>query len=132
MARTSFIYDSCVRGYHEYKSIWDSSVGEILHCSRKVDNPNDDHEVAVIHRGVTVGHVPRYVLQGTSLFIQLGGNITATVVSTRRYSRDLPQEGLEIPCQYTLEGPTNEVRKIRIFLASCESNYKVRYSSFLT
>jgi len=59
------------------------------------------------------------------LFLQLGGNITATVVSTRRYSRDIPQGGLEIPCQYTLEGPTNEVRKIRIFLAPCESNYKV-------
>ena len=32
---------------------------------------------------------------------------------------------MEIPCQYTLKGSTNEVRKIRIFLASCESNYKL-------
>ena len=125
MVRASFIYDSCVRGYHEYKSIWDASVGEILHCSREVDNPNDDHAVTVSRRGVTVGHVPRYVSRGFSLFIHLGGNITATVVSTRRYSRDLPQGGLEIPCQYTLEGPIKEVRKIRIFLASCESNYKL-------
>ena len=100
-------------------------MGEILRCSREVDNPYDDHAVTVICRGVTIGHVPRYVSQGFSLFLQLGGNITATVVSTRRYSRDLPQGGLEIPCQYTLEGPTNEVRKIRIFLASCESNYKL-------
>ena len=28
MARASFIYDSCVQGYHEYKSIRDASVGE--------------------------------------------------------------------------------------------------------
>ena len=125
MARVSFIYDSCIRGYHEYKSIWDASVGGVLCCSREIDNPHDDHAVTVIRRGVTVGHVPRYVSRGFSLFLQLGGTITATVVSTRRYSRDLPQGGIEIPCQYTLEGPTNEVRKIRIFLASCETNYKL-------
>ena len=69
--------------------------------------------------------MPRYVSQGFSLFLQLGGSITAIVVSTRRHSRDLPQGGLEIPCQYTLEGPTNEVKKIRIFLAACKSNYKL-------
>ena len=80
MAHASFINGSCVRGYHEYKGIWDASVREILHCNREVDNPNDDHAVAVIRRGVTVGHVPRYVSQGFSLFLQLGENITATVV----------------------------------------------------
>ena len=50
MVHTSFIYDRCVRGYHELLdiSIWDASVGEILHCSCEVDNPNDDHAVAVI------------------------------------------------------------------------------------
>ena len=125
MACASFVYDGCVRGYHEYKSIWDASLGEILHCNCKVDNPYDEQAVTVIRSGVTIGHVPRYVSRDFSLFLQLGGKITATVVSTRRYSRDLPQGGLEIPCQYTLEGPTNEVRKIRIFLASCDSNYKL-------
>ena len=81
--------------------------------------------VSVIRRGVTIGHVPRYVSQGFSLFLQLGGNITATIVSARRYLRDLPQGGLEIPCQYTLEGPTNEVEKIRIYLVACKSNYEL-------
>ena len=111
MAHSSFTYDSCIRGYHEYKSIWDASVGEVLHCSGEIDNPHDDQAVSVIRRGVTVGHMPRYVSQGFSLFLQLGGSITTTVVSTKRYSRDLPQGGLEIPCQYTLEGPTNEVKR---------------------
>ena len=125
MVCASFIYDSCIQGYHKYKSIWDVAVGEILCCGHKMDDPYDDHVVMVICRGVTVGHVPRYVSQGFSLFLQLGGNITATVVSSRRYSRDLSQGGLEILCQYTLDRPTNEVSKIRIFLASCESNYKL-------
>ena len=55
---------------------------EILHCSREVDNPNDDHVVTVIRTVVIVDHVPRYVSQGFSLFILLGGNISAGVVST--------------------------------------------------
>ena len=75
MACVSFIYDSCIRGYHEYKSIWDASVGGVLCCSREIDNPHDDHAVTVIRRGVTVGHVPRYVSRGFSLFLQLGGTM---------------------------------------------------------
>ena len=50
MAHSSFIYDSCIRGYHEYKSIWDASVGEVLHCSGAIDNPHDDQTVSVIRR----------------------------------------------------------------------------------
>ena len=45
MARASFTYDSCIRGYHEYKSIGDASVGEILHCNHKPDNPYDDQQL---------------------------------------------------------------------------------------
>ena len=73
MACTSFFYYSFMRGYHEYKSIWDASLGEILHCSHEVDNPNDDHAVAVIRRGVTVDRVPRYVSRSFALFLQRGG-----------------------------------------------------------
>ena len=62
-----------MREYHEYISIWDASAGEILHCNHEVDNPNDDHAVAVIRRGVTVDHMLRYVSQGFSLFLQRGG-----------------------------------------------------------
>ena len=39
MACTSFICESCMRGYHDYNikvAIWDASVGEILHCSCEV------------------------------------------------------------------------------------------------
>ena len=124
MAHSSLIYDSCIQGYHEYKSIWDASVGEVLHCISELYNPYDDQAVLVARRKVTVGHMPRYVSRGFLLLLQLGGSITATVNSTRRYSRDLSQEGLETPCQYTVEGPTNEVKKI-MSLSSCKSNYEL-------
>ena len=32
-----------------------------MHCSGEIDNPHDDQAVSVIHRGVTVGHMPRYI-----------------------------------------------------------------------
>jgi len=121
----SFEYHSCIRGYHEYKSIWDASIGEVVNCSREPDNVHDDNAVSVVRRGIIVGHVPRYLSRGFSLFLEMGGSISATVVSTRRYSRDLPQGGLEIPCQYLLQGPTEETKNIRKFLTACEDNYKM-------
>ena len=87
-------------------------MGKVLHCSGEIDNPHNDQAVSVIRRGVTVGRVPRYAPRGFSLFLRLGGSITATVISTRKYSRDLPLGGLEIPCQYTLEEATNENKNI--------------------
>ena len=69
MAHASFIYDSCIRGYHKYKSIGDASVGDILCCSCKIDNPYNDYVVTVIQREVTVDHIPRYMSQGFSLFL---------------------------------------------------------------
>ena len=65
MVCVSFIYDSCIQGYHGYKSIWDASVGEILHCYHEADSFYNDQSVTGICSGVTVGHVPRYVSQGT-------------------------------------------------------------------
>ena len=77
-------------------------MGEILYCSREVDNPYDKRSQLAIHRGVTVGHVPRYVSRGFSLFIQLGGNISYCYCWEDIQETFLPQGGLEIPCQYTL------------------------------
>ena len=100
-------------------------MGKVLHCSGEIDDPYDDQAVSVICRGVTIGHMPRYVSQGFLLFLHLGVSITSTVISIRKYSRDLQPGELKIPCQYKLEEPTNEVRKIRIFLAFCKNNYKL-------
>ena len=58
-ASESFVYDRCIHGYHEYKSIWNASVGEVLECSRKLNNAHDENTARVAHRRVTVGHIPR-------------------------------------------------------------------------
>ena len=52
-------------------------------------------------RGKTIGHVPRRISTICSLFIRRGGAINCRVNGHRRYSADLLQGGLEIPCILT-------------------------------
>ena len=97
-----FVVESMVRGYHEYKTVWDSPIlGEELICAREIGNSYDPMAVAVkkeIHgETITVGHTPKRISALCSIFIRRGGNIKCTVNGSRRYSADLPQGGLKVP-----------------------------------
>ena len=59
---------SCVRGYHQYKDIWDPVVGEMLNCERENRNPQGPYAVDVKEVGITVGHVLRVILCICTLF----------------------------------------------------------------
>ena len=103
--RYSFVVNSMVRGYHKYKDIWpDPIVGEALPCKREVGNPHDPLAVSIIktiggeHK--IVGHVPRRISPLCSVFIRRSGNIKCIIIGPRRYSSDLPQGGLELPCKF--------------------------------
>ena len=61
MSSTIFSIESCVRGYHVYKSSWAASIGEILLCEREERNLEDPYAVAIVRNGVIVGHVPRTI-----------------------------------------------------------------------
>ena len=91
--------ESCIRGYHIYKDIWTSTVGEHLDCVREINNPEDPYAVAVIKasENTTVGHLPRKISAACTLFLRTNGIISCTVTGNRRYSADLPQGGLELP-----------------------------------
>ena len=43
--------ESCVRGYHIYKDIWEASVGEELPCQRESGNRAGPFAVAVVVGG---------------------------------------------------------------------------------
>lgn len=103
MATIAFDVESMIRGYHEYIHIWESpSTGESLVCEREIGNSHDTHAVAIkkdIDGEIkTVGHIPRKISVICSIFIRRGGSILCLVNGARRYSSDLPQGGLEIPC----------------------------------
>ena len=99
----TFVVESMVRGYHEYKTVWENPVlGEELRCVREIGNPHDPTAVAIQKEIggeiVTVGHIPKRISALMSVFIRRGGIIKCTVNGARRYSADLVQGGLEIPC----------------------------------
>ena len=70
----TFSVDSVVRGYHEYKDIWDADIdGLELPCKREPGNLHDPSVVAVVKQSsgtsVIVGHVPRLISMVCSIFI---------------------------------------------------------------
>ena len=77
-------------------------MGEELPCERELGNSHDPYVVAVSKtiggERKVVGHVPRRILAISSLFIRRGGIILCEMMGNHRYSADLPQGGLEIPC----------------------------------
>ena len=103
----------CIRGYHVYQAIWNASIGEQLLCRREPDNPSDRYAVAVIKDGTIIGHLSRKISKIASLFLRRGGSICCIVSGGRRYSADLPQGGLEIPCGLLFKAKVKEIQKLR-------------------
>ena len=105
-----FSVEAMIRGYYEYMRIWESlSPTNHLLCQREIRNPHDTHAVAVKENIVgldgitTVGHVSKKISAICSIFIRRGGTINCVVNDTCRFSADLPQGGLEIPCILNLQ-----------------------------
>ena len=63
MAVSKFEYESYIRGYHIYKDIWSSTVGEHLICEREMLNLTDKYAVTVLKDDVIIGHLPRVMSQ---------------------------------------------------------------------
>ena len=63
-----------------------------------------------------MGHVPRRISAGCSLFIQQNGRVTCEVSGPRQFSVDLPQGGLEVPCKLTFSGEVKLVEKLKKFM----------------
>ncbi len=106
---------SCVRGYHVYMGSWTPVRGEKLNCIREMNNVKDRYSVAVtkLDDGSIVGHLPRKISMLCSLFIRKGGSISCKITgSSRVYSRDLPQGGLEIPCVVIFKGNHENIKKL--------------------
>ena len=53
--------DTVMRGYHVYKEVWTSTLGEELTCRRECDNFHDRFAVAIIKGSDIVGHVPKKI-----------------------------------------------------------------------
>ena len=110
-----FIFESMVRGYHVYKHVWDANIGETLPCEVESGNASDPYAVAVKEGSTIVGHVPRAISAVCNLFLRRGGTIVCHVNGTKRYSADLVQGGLEIPCKLVFTGDGKDVASYNTF-----------------
>ena len=117
-------YESCVRGYHIYRSVWNAMPEEIFPCSIEEGNTKDRYVVSIVKRDMDViGHVPRKISAACCIFIRRGGSISCKVTSKCRYSHDLPQGGLEVPCILTFKGTDSEMMKLKKLLNTpCSQN----------
>ena len=107
----SFVIDAAIRGYHIYKEIWSNPVHEErLVCECKIGNSHDPLSVVmkklIEGNSTVVGHIPRHISPFCSIFIKRGGSITCIVDGLRRYSADLAQGGLELPCKLLFSTPS--------------------------
>ena len=94
----SFSLTTAVCGFHVYKDVWEPATDEVLSCKRDVGNSHNTFAVAIKNSSEVVGHVPRFSSSICSIFIRRGGEIVCRITGTRRYSADLPQGGMEVPC----------------------------------
>ena len=76
----------------------------------------DPFAVAIVKSGAIVGHVPRRISSVCSVFLRRNGSIVCCITGSRRYSADLVQGGLEMPCTLTFEGSSALVLKAKALL----------------
>ena len=62
--------------------------------------------------GYVVGHMPRVISTSCAIFIRRGGSILCKIIGRHRYSRDLPQGGMDVPCRLHLMGKKGDVQKV--------------------
>ena len=94
--------DTVIRGHH------------VLQNEKEKGNLHDLYAVAVKKLDSIVRHVPRTILTLCHLFLSRGRSITCgTVTGIRKYSDDLLQGSLEVPCQLIFRGDEPAVEKVK-------------------
>ena len=111
--KAEYCVDSCVRGYHYYQNIWDPFIGEVLSCLQEDGNPYDMYAVVVNKSSHVVGYVPRKISTLCYMFLRRGGTISSIVKGTRRYSYNLPQGGMEIPCKLKFSCTCDDTKSLQ-------------------
>ena len=117
MSLVSFSVESMVRGHHIYKDRWCPHINEELDCQLEQHNYHDPFAVSVMKCSVIVGHVPRQISAIYYVFLgKHNSSISCKITGSRRYSHDLPQGGMEVPCTLTFQGQKGFVEKARKIL----------------
>ena len=93
----------------------------------------DRYGVAIQRGDTVVGHLSQKISTLCSLFIRHGSTINCTISSHRRYLRDLPQGGLEVPCRLCFTETPHKVKKVKLYFyqkTSSSDNTEMMPQSF--
>ena len=92
---SEFIIDSTIRGFHVYKSLWMSEIGEELSTVREIANTHDHFAVAIRKGTLTIGHVPGEISKVCWFFLRCGGTIKSEYQPTDTVVRRWRKMGLK-------------------------------------
>jgi hypothetical protein len=85
-----FNFESSIRGYLVYKSIWTYEIGEKLRCDREENNSNEKSAVKLVrndgNKEQCVGHVPIEHSKVFIFFLKRGGKLFATVTGNKFFN----------------------------------------------
>ena len=122
--------NSFVRGYHAYMEIWEPDVNDENPLKREPNNTADENAVAVVQLQIpsanqepvhssaqkrtghpnevtdlmqVVGHVPKLMAVWLTKFLKRPTNSGKVVITGQQVNRG-GGYGLEIPCEYVLQG----------------------------
>ena len=112
-----FRYDSCIRGFHVYKDVWNPVVGETLNAEREKTILSINMQF-LWWRMVTLSDM--CLGKTAAFFLKHGGTFRCTVTGKHRWSGDLDMGGLEIPCFMTFSGPLPLIERLKTLLGNCK------------
>ena len=103
--------DSFIRGFHEYRDVWQPVVGESLILKKEPTNNKDRLAVCVQKEGQIVGHVPRNLAPLFFHFLTRDVNKGFSTVSAAPVNRG-PGVGMEVQCVYKLYSSSRYIEGI--------------------
>ena len=92
-------------------------LGGQLRCRKETGSIADPFAVAVIKDGATVGHVPK-ITSVCPVFLERNGSIVCHVMDHWRFSRDLPQGGMD--CIMTFKGEAKLTANAKLLVENAE------------
>ena len=104
--------ETCIHGYHSYQLVWMPVLRDFI-CIREPFNSVDRYTVYAKKDDNIIGHLPKKASRICSLLLRRGGSIGCIATGRSRYSSDLSQGGLEIPCSLLFRGKQKEVQKLK-------------------
>ena len=118
-----------LRGYHQYRIIWNPILSETFPARREIGNAHDRYAIAGYKKfGLfekIIGHLPREISRYIHFIILHGATISIKVVDVSHRRSPLIQGGLEIPVKVTVSMTFSEANKLA--MKRCEVWVELQY-----